>query len=138
MDVFSPQKRSEVMALIRSKDTKPEIRLRKALFALGFRYRKNVRGMAGTPDIVLPKYKYIIQVRGCFWHVHGCSRAKKPTANPDYWLPKLDRNVARDQSTDEALRALGWRVKIVWECEILSGKALVKVVQEIAGELVPT
>lgn len=136
MDIFSPEKRSAVMARIRSTDTKAEVRLRKALFARGYRYRKNVRGMPGTPDVVLPKHKYIIQIRGCFWHAHeGCSRSSRPATNSGYWLPKLARNVERDQVSDEALRGLGWRLRIVWECEISSSKLLAEVVDEIVFEL---
>ncbi len=136
MDIFSPEKRSAVMARIRSTDTKAEVRLRKALFAHGYRYRKNVRGMPGTPDIVLAKHKYIIQIRGCFWHAHeGCSRSNRPATNSDYWLPKLARNVERDRASDEALGGLGWRLRIVWECEISSSKLLAEVVNGIVLEL---
>lgn len=124
------------MSRIRSVDTKAEVRLRKALFALGYRYRKNVRGLPGTPDIVLPKYKYAIQVRGCFWHVHsGCPRAHRPATNTAYWLPKLARNVQRDRKSDRALRASGWRLRKVWECEIASDKALDAVVKKINADL---
>ena len=126
MDIFSPEKRSAVMSRIRSTDTKAEVRLRKALFARGYRYRKNVRGMLGTPDIVLPKHRYVIQVRGCFWHAHeGCGRANQPSTNSCYWLPKLARNVERDKTSDEAIQALGWRLRIVWECDISSSKSLI-------------
>lgn len=136
MDIFSPRKRSAVMSRIRSVDTKAEVRLRKALFALGYRYRKNVRGMPGTPDIVLPKYRYVIQVRGCFWHAHdGCSRSSRPSTNADYWLPKLARNVERDRLSDQALQDLGWRIKPVWECEIASARGLKAVVDEIVADL---
>ncbi|MCB8821916.1 very short patch repair endonuclease [Microvirga rosea] len=135
MDIFSPTKRSEVMSRIRSTDTKAEVRLRKALFARGLRYRKNVRQLPGTPDIVLPKHRYAIQVRGCFWHAHDCSRANRPASNTGYWLPKLARNVERDLKSDEALRQLGWRVRIVWECEISSAKSLATVATSIASEL---
>src|SRR5262249_36848425 len=104
MDIYSPAQRSANMARIRSTDTKPEIRLRKALFARGFRYRKNVGGLPGTPDIVLARYKYVVQVRGCFWHVHeNCRRSHRPASNLGYWLPKLRRNVSRDRKSDRAL-----------------------------------
>jgi DNA mismatch endonuclease (patch repair protein) len=124
------------MSRIRSVDTKAEVRLRKALFALGYRYRKNVRNLPGTPDIVLPKYKYAIQVRGCFWHVHkGCSRSHRPATNTAYWLPKLARNVERDRKSDDALRALNWRIRTIWECEIMSESGLkaakVKILKEL-------
>lgn len=124
------------MSRIRSVDTQPEIQLRKALFARGFRYRKNVRKLPGTPDIVLPKHKYVIQVRGCFWHAHGCKRSHTPSTNSGYWLPKLARNVERDKAAIEALRALGWRVRVVWECEIMSASALDMVTNRIERDLI--
>jgi DNA mismatch endonuclease, patch repair protein len=135
MDIFSKNKRSAVMSRIRSVDTKAEVRLRKALFARGHRYQKNLRKLPGTPDIVLPKHKYVIQVRGCFWHVHGCTRAHIPSTNLAYWLPKLARNVDRDKVSDAALRALGWRVRIVWECEIASAVGLTTIADKISDEL---
>lgn len=135
MDIFSKSKRSDVMSRIRSVDTKAEVRLRKALFARGYRYRKNVRALPGAPDIVLSKYKYIIQVRGCFWHAHGCSRSHTPSTNQGYWLPKLARNVERDKISSKALRALGWRVRIVWECKISSHELLSETVNRIDEDL---
>lgn len=137
MDMFDKAKRSQIMSRIRSTDTTPEVRLRKALFSHGFRYRKNVRGLTGTPDIVLPKHKYVIQVRGCFWHGHDCRRAGKPSTNIEYWQPKLAKNVARDIAADEALAQQGWRVKVVWECEIRSkanfDNKVAQIVQELTG-----
>lgn len=125
MDKYPAWKRSEIMRRIRSADTKPEIRLRKALFARGFRYRIHVSRLPGTPDIVLAKYRAAIQVRGCFWHAHGdCHRSSKPKSNAGYWLPKLARNKARDARTDGALLALGWRVIVVWECRIATDRTL--------------
>jgi DNA mismatch endonuclease (patch repair protein) len=135
MDIYSPQRRSEIMSKIRSVDTKAEIKLRKALFALGHRYRKNVRSLPGTPDIVLPKHRYAIQVRGCFWHVHDCRRAHRPASNTDYWSAKLARNVARDRASDDALQADGWVVRVVWECEVESANGLQCVAAAISTEL---
>lgn len=123
------------MARIRSTETKPEVRLRKALFAAGFRFRKNVRTLPGTPDIAFPKHHYVIQVRGCFWHAHGCKRANIPTTNTDYWNPKLARNTARDKRADADLAALGWKVRVVWECEIASERQLTSVAGAISREL---
>lgn len=120
MDIYTEEVRSWNMSRIRSVDTKPEVTLRKALFALGHRYRKNVRGLPGTPDIALARHKYAIQVRGCFWHSHGCTRSHIPASNKAYWLQKLARNVKRDKKADRALRALGWRLRIVWECDLKS------------------
>jgi len=136
MDTYSPQRRSEIMSKIRSVDTKAEVRLRKALFALGHRYRKNVRGLPGTPDIVFPKHRCVVQVRGCFWHAHeGCRRAHRPASNADYWSPKLAKNVARDGASDHALQAIGWKVKVVWECEVASTRGLQAMATAISTEL---
>ena len=136
MDIFTKCKRSAVMSRIRSVDTKPEVNLRKALFARGFRFRKNVRGLPGTPDIVLPKHHYVIQVHGCFWHAHkDCPRANRPSSNTHYWTPKLAGNVSRDKSNDRALRRQGWRVRTVWECSISSEKKLQRVANAISRDI---
>ena len=118
-DVFTPEKRSQVMRAVKSSNTKPETALRKALFALGYRYRLNVKTLPGKPDIVFPKYKTVIFVHGCFWHGHDCKRgARVPKTNRAYWTDKIARNKARDARNAEALKALGWRVITVWECEL--------------------
>lgn len=117
MDVFSSEKRSQVMAKIRSKDTAPEMVLRKRLFAEGFRFRLHDDRLPGKPDIVLPKYRAVIQVRGCFWHGHTCHDGHLPKSNQDYWVGKLARNRARDADVEAAIATLGWRVFVVWECE---------------------
>lgn len=106
------------MSHIRSKNSKPEEIVRKYLFSQGFRYRKNVKKLPGCPDIVLPKYRTVIFVNGCFWHKHDCSRFVWPSSNQDYWRPKILRNVERDQKNVEELKALGWNVITVWECEL--------------------
>lgn len=110
--------RSKNMSHIRSKNTRPEEIVRKYLFAQGFRYRKNVKTLPGCPDIVLPKYQTVIFVNGCFWHKHDCPRFVWPTSNVEYWRPKILRNVERDEQNYEALKEIGWRVVIVWECEL--------------------
>ena len=118
-DVFSPEKRSAIMRAVKSKDTKPELRLRKALHALGFRYRLNVKDLPGKPDLVFPKHGAVIFVHGCFWHGHSCKRGRrKPKANADYWQEKIAKNRARDFKNNKALTSMGWRVLIVWECEM--------------------
>ena len=117
-DIHSPVIRSYNMSRIRNKDTKPEERVRKYLFAHGFRYRKNVKSLPGTPDVVLPKYKTVIFVHGCFWHMHDCGGFQWPATNQEYWEPKLRRNVERDQLNKEHLQSLGWKVLTVWECEL--------------------
>ena len=106
------------MSHIRSKNSKPEEIVRKYLFSQGFRYRKNDKRLPGKPDIVLPKYKTVIFVNGCFQHKHDCKRFVWPTSNEDYWRPKILGNVARDQRNYEQLREMGWKVLVVWECEL--------------------
>ena len=106
------------MSHIRSKGTKPEEQVQKYLFSKGFRYRKNVKKLPGCPDIVLPKYRAVIFVHGCFWHKHDCPRFVWPSSNKEYWIPKINRNVERDCTNKSKLESLGWRVLIVWECEL--------------------
>ncbi|MBO5808891.1 MAG: DNA mismatch endonuclease Vsr [Bacteroidales bacterium] len=107
------------MSRIRSKDTKPEILVRKGLHARGFRFRLQDRRLPGRPDIVLPKWGVVIMVNGCFWHGHkGCRYASRPKSNIEYWLPKIERNIHRDEVTSAHLEALGWKVLTVWECEL--------------------
>ena len=109
------------MRAVKSKNTKPEMIVRKTLHALGYRYRLNVKTLPGSPDLVFPKYRAVIFVHGCFWHGHACKRgARLPKTNQDYWRKKIARNVARDAKNSEALRALGWRVITLWECELNS------------------
>ena len=117
-DTKTPAARSENMSRIRSTNTKPEEIVRKYLFSHGFRYRKNDKRYPGKPDIVLPKYRTIIFVNGCFWHMHGCSRSRLPRSNEEYWKPKIERNIKRDAENKQKLEAAGWNVIIVWECEL--------------------
>ena len=117
-DNHSKEVRSMNMSHIRSKNTKPEEKVRKYLFSKGFRYRKNVRNLPGCPDIVLPKYKTVIFVNGCFWHKHDCPRFVWPSSNEEYWIPKITRNVERDQKNYGRLQELGWNVIVIWECQL--------------------
>lgn len=117
-DDKTPEARSRNMSSIRSSETKPEVAVRKYLFSKGFRYRKNDKRLPGKPDIVLPKYKTVVFVNGCFWHMHGCSRSRPPKSNLDYWLPKIQRNIERDKEEHSELAKLGWNVIVVWECEL--------------------
>ena len=118
-DVMTPEQRSRCMAAIKGKDTKPELIVRKYLFSRGLRFRVQVRKLPGNPDIVLPKYKTVIFVNGCFWHGHeGCRYFRLPKSNIEFWKEKIKRNVARDFRNEAELKALGWRVIRVWECEI--------------------
>jgi len=119
VDVVTPEVRSRMMAGIRGRDTRPELLLRKALHARGFRYRLADKRLPGSPDIVLPKYRAVIFVHGCFWHRHpGCGKATTPASNTDFWLAKFAANVTRDERNLHDLIDLGWRVAIVWECAI--------------------
>lgn len=106
------------MSHIRSKNSKPEELVRKYLFSKGFRYRKNVKTLPGCPDIVLPRYKTVIFVNGCFWHKHDCPRFVWPSTNEEYWRPKIMGNVERDKRNFAELQQLGWTVLTVWECEL--------------------
>ena len=106
------------MSRIRSKNNAPEEKVRKFLFSKGFRYRKNDKKLPGCPDIVLPKYKTVIFVNGCFWHKHNCKRFVWPSSNEDYWKKKILRNVERDEINIKELKDLGWKVLVVWECEL--------------------
>lgn len=117
-DNHSKEIRSKNMSHIRSTNTKPEEKVRKALFSNGFRYRKNVRSLPGCPDIVLPKYRTVIFVNGCFWHKHSCPRFVMPASNQEYWVPKINSNHERDMRNQKLLRELGWKVIVIWECEL--------------------
>lgn len=122
MDNRSKEARSLNMAHIPSKNTKPEETVRKYLFKNGFRYRKNVSALPGKPDIVLPKYKTVIFVNGCFWHCHqGCKWFVSPKSNTEFWNAKFKYNTERDKRNCQKLSELGWKVIIVWECEIRHG-----------------
>lgn len=130
-DNHSKEVRSINMSHIRSTNSKPEEIVRKYLFAEGFRYRKNVKKLPGCPDIVLPKYKTVIFVNGCFWHKHDCPRFVWPSSNQDYWMPKILRNVERDNQSRKELETLGWKVITVWECELKKN-----VLNETLGKLI--
>ena len=130
-DVFSKRKRSEVMRRIRSKDTKPEVRLRSALHRAGLRFRLHDSSLPGKPDIVLRKYRTAIQVRGCFWHGHSCIDGHVPKSRRSYWKPKLASNKERDARNDRRLRRMGWSVLVVWECRCMTDKGLKKEVGRI-------
>ena len=118
-DKLSPERRSWNMSRIKGQDTKPEMKVRSYLFRQGFRFRKNDKRYPGKPDIVLPMYKTVVFVHGCFWHRHpGCKDATTPKTRTEFWMEKLSKNVANDRKNVDALKELGFRVIIVWECEI--------------------
>lgn len=138
MDVHDKVTRSYNMSRIRGVNTKPEETVRKYLFANGFRYRKNDSRLPGKPDIVLPKYKTVIFVNGCFWHVHqGCKDFFWPKNNAEFWKDKLGKNTERDKRNYALLEQQGWRVLIVWECELKPGvraSRLEKLVSEVRAD----
>lgn len=137
MDNHTKEVRSKNMSRIRSTNSKPEEIVRKYLFAKGFRYRKNVRTLPGCPDIVLPKYRTVIFVNGCFWHKHNCPRFVWPSSNVEYWRPKILRNVERDQTSTALLCDMGWNVIVVWECELkkkVREDRLLNLILEIKGD----
>src|SRR5271167_502830 len=119
MDRLSAERRSFNMSRIRSVDSKPELLLRRSLHAAGYRYRLHVSSLPGRPDIVLPKRRKVIFVHGCFWHQHtGCKDGRTPRSRLEYWEPKLKRNRERDAAAIDELQSQGWRVMVVWECEV--------------------
>ena len=119
MDIHDKKTRSYNMSRIRGKNTKPEITVRKYLFSKGFRYRKNDRKLPGSPDIVLPKYKTVIFVNGCFWHGHkGCRYFVVPKTNTEFWVNKINTNIERDENKYKTLKDMGWTVIVIWECQL--------------------
>ncbi len=118
-DVFQREKRSQVMRAVKSKDTTPEMTVRRMIHAMGYRYRLHVDTLPGKPDMVFPCRRRIVMVHGCFWHQHRCRRGRRiPKSNREYWEKKLARNVARDRRQRAELRKLGWRVLVIWECQL--------------------
>lgn len=118
MDIFTSEKRSAIMSRIRSKDTRPELRVRKAAHAMGLRFRLHKKTLPGTPDLVFKSRRIALYVHGCFWHRHGgCRLATHPKSNVEFWAAKFDRNVSRDAMVKHDMDALGWRVVVIWECE---------------------
>ena len=121
------------MASVPQRNTKPELAVRRILHALGFRFRLHRGDLPGSPDIVLPRHRVVVFVHGCFWHQHeGCKKARRPSSNADYWDRKLDDNIERDRRSTEALQELGWRVLLVWQCELRDSDSLAK---RLAGAL---
>jgi DNA mismatch endonuclease, patch repair protein len=131
-DVHTREQRSRNMAAIRSRNTRPEVRVRRALHALGFRFRLHRKDLPGRPDIVLPKFQTAIFVHGCFWHCHHCKYGSViPATRAEFWAAKRGGNMARDRRNAAALRELGWRVVVLWECEVRSDEAAVVKVQRL-------
>jgi DNA mismatch endonuclease (patch repair protein) len=117
-DIVSAVKRSQMMAGIKGKNTKPELIVRSLLHNLGFRFRLHDKKLPGKPDIVLPRYKVVVMIHGCFWHGHNCSLFKLPSTNKEFWLTKISSNIARDQRDIENLNLAGWRILTIWECSL--------------------
>ena len=135
-DNLTPDQRHRNMAAIRSSSTKPELKLRRALWGLGFRYRVNEKRLPGKPDIVLPKYRTVVFIHGCFWHGHkGCKYYTIPKTNTEFWTAKVARNKERDQEVWRQLEARGWSVIIVWECELKKYR-FEDTVNSVAAEIV--
>lgn len=138
VDFLDKEQRSERMARIRSRDTVPELILRRALHKAGLRFRLGGAGLPGKPDIVLPRFKVAIFVHGCFWHRHqGCKVASTPKSNTEFWLEKFDRNVTRDRKVVGELEELGWKVLVAWECELSAksrvGETVGRLIEDILG-----
>ena len=133
-DRITKERRSWNMSRIKGKDTGIEVAVRKRLFSLGYRYRKNDKSLPGKPDIVFPKYKTVVFIHGCFWHMHSaCRNSVIPKTNTDFWITKLKRNVDKDHENKRMLEEQGWKVITIWECEI--EKDLDEVIQRIILEL---
>jgi len=123
LDIYSREKRSVIMARVRSKDSTPELAVRRLLHSLGYRYRLHLNNLPGKPDIVLPKYDSVIFIHGCFWHHHkGCKKSKMPETNADFWRKKILDNVARDKRNIRELGEKDWKVLVLWECQVRSPK----------------
>ena len=135
-DKVTPQQRSEIMSHIRAKGMKPEMRVRRLVHSMGYRYRLHRKDLPGKPDLVFPGRRKVIFVHGCFWHQHAdpnCKLTRLPQSNRDYWWPKLERNAARDAEQEAKLGELGWEVLILWECEVEDVTGLRERIQEFLG-----
>ena len=134
MDTLTPEQRSALMSRIRGVDTKPELVVRRALHAQGYRYRLHGRKLPGRPDLVFRKRRVVVFVHGCFWHRHeGCPKSRLPKSRADYWRAKFESNVERDQRNERVLADDGWRVFVAWECEIEKDETLVERLMEFLG-----
>jgi DNA mismatch endonuclease, patch repair protein len=134
-DTLSKAQRSERMSRIRSRDTKPELVVRKALWAAGFRYRLHRKDLPGRPDIVLPGLGTVILVHGCYWHGHACQKGRVPSTNSPFWADKFARNKARDRRDKARLRRLGWTVVTVWECSLSTKQRRERALSRLVAKL---
>ena len=131
-DNLTPSQRRKTMHRVKSKNTTPEMKVRRLVHGLGYRYRLHAPNLPGKPDLVFPKYKKIIMVNGCFWHGHeGCSASERPSSNTDYWNAKLDRNKKRDRENIRKLEEAGWEVTVIWECQTKKEDELLELIKGI-------
>jgi DNA mismatch endonuclease, patch repair protein len=127
LDSLSPEERSERMSLVRGKDTKPELVVRRLVHSLGYRYRLHSKSLPGHPDLVFTPRKKVIFIHGCFWHRHeGCPNCRLPKTRLDFWVPKLEGNKQRDEANQAKLKELGWRWLVIWECELKDLRSVAK------------
>lgn len=131
-DTFDSATRSWIMAQVTSRNTVPEIYVRRAIHRSGYRFSLHSRNLPGAPDVILPKYKMVIFIHGCFWHWHGCKRSRMPSSNKDYWTKKIAKNVQRDKECQAKLSSLGWECRIIWECEL--AKSTIHLISELDSE----
>jgi DNA mismatch endonuclease, patch repair protein len=134
-DIYTREKRSEIMSKVVSRDTKPEMLVRSYLFRNGFRFRKNVSKLAGKPDIVLSKLRTVIFVNGCFWHSHNCKAGRLPKTNTAFWAAKILSNSQRDKRNQKSLRAEGWKVLVIWQCKLKSTLSVLRTMKSLLKSL---
>lgn len=132
-DTITPEKRSEIMSRIRSRDTKPEMTVRRLVHGMGYRYRLHQKKLPGQPDLVFTPRKKVIFVHGCFWHMHSCPHGRIPKTRRAYWKKKLNTNVKRDAKQKKLLESDGWRVLVIWECETKELSKLKRTIQKFLG-----
>jgi DNA mismatch endonuclease, patch repair protein len=135
MDTLTRTQRSKLMSSIRSKHTRPELTIRRLLHRMGYRFRLHATGLPGQPDIVLPKWKTVVFVNGCFWHAHSCQRGRRPATNTRFWRQKLLGNVQRDNRNKRALCRLGWLVVVIWECDLQRPATVLKKLRRIGSHV---
>jgi DNA mismatch endonuclease (patch repair protein) len=132
-DIVTAERRSQMMAAIGARDTKPEMWVRRVLHSAGLRYRLHRKDLPGRPDVVLPRWNAVIFVHGCFWHLHRCPAGRIPGSRESFWKPKLSRNRDRDREVKTALESLGWRVLTVWECSMNTAEERSRLASQIIG-----
>lgn len=137
MDSRTPKKRSEIMSLVKGKNTSAEMAVRRMIFALGYRYRLHGKNLPGRPDVVFPARRKLLFVHGCFWHGHKCPKGRPPKSRLDYWIPKIEQNRKRDRRQSNQLRRSGWKVLVVWQCELKAKARFVRKIVRFLGRRAP-